>query len=121
MESTGRDGMSGEGNGVLFSRLTKNILYVFYQGCVILSMSILCFNILSLYILRFPLWIIFRITTVVGEFINIMKTTLDFNFDLYQAFKKPGFTKTWKQREAVNQKSFSLVTCKFVTRTKAKP
>ena len=42
MESTGRDGMSGEGNGVLFSRLTKNILYVFYQGCVVLSMSILC-------------------------------------------------------------------------------
>ena len=82
-------------------------------------LEILYFNILSLYILRFPLWIIFRITTVVGEFINIIKTTLEFNFDLYQAFKQHGFTKTWKQREAVNQKSFSLVTCKFVTRTKA--
>ena len=47
------------------------------------------------------------ITTVVGDYINIMKTTFDFNFDLYQAFKQHGCTKTWKQREAVNPKSFS--------------
>ena len=26
--------------------------------------------------------------TVVADFINIMKTTFDFNFDLYQAFKQ---------------------------------
>ena len=47
------------------------------------------------------------ITTVVGDYINIMKTTFDFNFDLYQALKQQGCTKTWKQREAVNPKSFS--------------
>ena len=52
--------------------------------------------------------------TVVGEFINIMKTTFDFNFDSYQAFKPHGYIK----REAVNLKSFLLVTCKLVTRKK---
>ena len=30
-----------------------------------------------------------------------MKMTFDFNFDLYQAFKQHGYTKTWKQKEAV--------------------
>ena len=48
--------------------------------------------------------------TVVGDNINIMKTTFEFNFDLYQAFKQHGYTKIWKQREAVNSKSFSLIT-----------
>jgi len=50
------------------------------------------------------------LNTVVGDYINIMKTTFDFNFDSYQAFKQHGYTKTWKQREAVNLKSFSLFT-----------
>ncbi len=27
---------------------------------------------------------------VVGDYINIMKTTFDFNFDLYKAFKQHG-------------------------------
>ena len=36
------------------------------------------------------------------NFINIMKTIFSFNFDLYQAFKHHGYTKTWKQIEAVN-------------------
>ena len=40
--------------------------------------------------------------TVVGENINIMKTTFDLNFDFYQAFKQHGYTRKWKQREAVN-------------------
>ena len=40
--------------------------------------------------------------TVVGENINIMKTTFDLNFDFYQVFKQHGYTKKWKQREAVN-------------------
>ena len=40
--------------------------------------------------------------TVVGDNINIMKTTFDFNFDLYQTFKQHKCTKTWIQREAVN-------------------
>ena len=35
-----------------------------------------------------------------------MKTTFDFIFDLYQAFKQHGCTKTWKQKEDVNPKSF---------------
>ena len=37
-----------------------------------------------------------------------MKTTFELNFDFYQAFKQHGYTKIWKQREAVNLKSFSL-------------
>ena len=41
-------------------------------------------------------------TTVVGDNINIMKTTFDLNFDFYQAFKQHGYTQKWKQREAVN-------------------
>ena len=40
---------------------------------------------------------------VVGENINIMKTTFDLNFDFYQAFKHHSLdTQKWKQREAVN-------------------
>jgi len=30
--------------------------------------------------------------TVVGGYIIIMKTTLDFKFDLYQAFEQHGYT-----------------------------
>ena len=37
--------------------------------------------------------------TVVGDNINIMKTTFELNFDFYQAFKQYGFTKIWKQLE----------------------
>ena len=40
--------------------------------------------------------------TVVGDYINKMKTTFDLNFDLHQAFKQHGYTKIWEQREAVN-------------------
>ena len=46
--------------------------------------------------------------TVVGDNINIMKTT----------FKQHGYTKIWKQRKAVNLKSFTLITCKLVIRKK---
>ena len=52
--------------------------------------------------------------TVVGDNINIMKTTFELNFDFYQAFKQHGYTKIWKQRKAVNLKSFTLITCKLV-------
>ena len=58
------------------------------------------------------------LATVVGDFINIIKTTFDFNFDLYSAFKQLGYTKTWKQKEAVNLKSSTLITCKLVIRKK---
>ena len=37
--------------------------------------------------------------TVVGDYINII---FEFNFDLYKTFKQHAYTKTWKQREAVN-------------------
>ena len=47
------------------------------------------------------------LTTVVGDNINIMKTTFDLNFNFYQAIKQQGYTKIWKQREAVNLKSFT--------------
>ena len=52
--------------------------------------------------------------TLVGDNINIMKTTFELNFDFYQTFKQHGYTKIWKQREAVNLKSFTLITCKLV-------
>ena len=58
-----------------------------------------------------------RFHTVVGDYINIMKTTFDFNFNSYQAFKQHGYSKTRKQREYVN-KSFSLFTCKLGIRKK---
>ena len=57
-------------------------------------------------------------TTVVGDNINIMKATFKLNFDIYQAFKQHGYTKIWKQRKAVNLKSFTLITCKLVIRKK---
>ena len=47
-----------------------------------------------------------EISTVVGDNINIM--TFELNFDFYQAFKQHGYTKIWKQKEAVNSKSFSF-------------
>jgi len=57
----------------------------------------------------------FMFQTVAGDNINILKTTFDFNLDLYQAFKPHGYTKTWKQRGAVKFKKFySLFTYKLV-------
>ena len=55
---------------------------------------------------------------MVGDTINKMKTTFEWNFDLYKSFKQYGYTKIWKQREAVYSKSFSLITCKLVIRKK---
>ena len=42
-----------------------------------------------------------------GNYINIMKTTFDLNFNLYQTFKQHRirYTKTYQQREAVNLKN----------------
>ena len=57
------------------------------------------------------------LTTVVGDNINIMKTTFELNFYFYQALKQQGYIKIWKQREAVNLKSFTLITCKPVSYT----
>ena len=55
---------------------------------------------------------------MVGDNINIMKTTFELNFDFYQAFKQQGYTKIWEKREAVNLKSFTLITSKLVIRKK---
>ena len=55
---------------------------------------------------------------MVGDNINIMKTTFELNFNFYQAFKQQGYTKIWKQRGAVNLKSFTLITCKLVIQKK---
>ena len=57
-------------------------------------------------------------STVVDDNINIMKTTFELNFDFYQTLKQHGYTKIWKQRKAVNLKSFTLITCKLVMRKK---
>ena len=65
------------------------------------------------------MWKKFLFSTVVGNNINIMKTTFELNFDFYQALKQHENTKTWKQREAVNLKSFTLITCKLVYMKKA--
>ena len=46
---------------------------------------------------------------MVGDYINKMKTTFDFNFDLNQALKQHGYTKTWKQIEAVDLEWFLLI------------
>ena len=54
---------------------------------------------------------IFFKTTVVGDNINIIKTTFELNFDFYQTLKQHGCTKIWKQREAVNLKSFTKKAC----------
>ena len=56
--------------------------------------------------------------TVVGDNINIMKTTFEFNFNLYQAFKQHRYTKIWKKKEAVNLISFFFITCKLVIQKK---
>ena len=52
-----------------------------------------------------------------GENINIIKTTFDFNFDLYQAFEQHGYTKKVETKRSC-QKSFFLITCKLVIRKK---
>ena len=55
---------------------------------------------------------------MVGDNINKMKTTFEWNFNKYHAFKQHEYTKLWKQREAINQKRFSLITCNLVDRKK---
>ena len=67
---------------------------------------------------RYPALILCMIIMVVSDNINIMKTTFELNFDFYQAFKQHGYTKIWKQKKAVNLKSFTLITCKLVIRKK---
>ena len=77
----------------------------------------MCLN-LSFNLACAPLMLAIIFYTVVGDNINIMKTTFELNFDFYQAFKQHGNTKIQKQREAVNLKSFTLITCKLVIRKK---
>ena len=48
---------------------------------------------------------------MVGGFINTMKTTFDFNLDLYQAFKQHGYTKHGNKEKLSIKKKASL--CKL--------
>ena len=54
--------------------------------------------------------------TLVGDYINIMKKTFDFNFDLYLKLSLNSMVTPKIEREAVNLKSFSLITRKLVIR-----
>ena len=48
--------------------------------------------------------------TVVGDYINTMKTTFDFNFDLYQAFTQHRYTKNGnKEKLSIKKASLSLL------------
>ena len=44
-------------------------------------------------------------TTMVGDFINTMKTTFEFNINLNLAVKQHGYTKMYKSREFINLKA----------------
>ena len=46
-----------------------------------------------------------HVCTVVGDNINIMKTNLELNFDLYQDFKQHGYTKYGNKEELSIQKA----------------
>ena len=48
--------------------------------------------------------------TVIGDYINTIKTIYDIKFNLYLAVKH----RSQQSREAINQKSFSLIECNFV-------
>ena len=47
---------------------------------------------------------------MVSDFINIMKTTLYFNFDLYQAFEQHGYIKNMEtEKSCQSKKRLSLL------------
>ena len=46
---------------------------------------------------------------MVDDYINMMKTTFDFNFNYIKPFQQNGYKITLKQREDVNLKSFSFI------------
>ena len=48
----------------------------------------------------------FFLNTVVGDYINTIKTTFDFNFDLNQTFKRIEYTKNEKKRSCQLKKAF---------------
>jgi len=48
----------------------------------------------------------FFLNTVVGDYINTMKTPFDFNFDLNQTFKRIEYTKNEKKRSCQLKKAF---------------
>ena len=55
-------------------------------------------------------------STLAGDYINIMKKTFDFNLDLYLKLSLNSMDTPKIEREAVNSKSFSLITRKLVIR-----
>ena len=56
------------------------------------------------------------LSTMICDYINIMKTIFDFNFDLYRAVKQHGYTQ--KSRKSVYCKSFYVITCKLAIQKK---
>ena len=80
------------------SRYLSIFLFIYlYLSFYLLSISIY----LSIYLSYLSIYFYLYLTAMVGDDVNIIKTTFDFTFDLYQAFKEHGYTKTWKQSEAV--------------------
>ena len=57
-------------------------------------------------------------STVIGDNINIMKTTFELNFDFYQALNSIDTQKYGNREKLSIKKSFSLITCKLVKRKK---
>ena len=56
--------------------------------------------------------------TAVGNYINTMKTTFEFNFDLNYVVKQHGIHTNIKVKRIYQLNSFALFTCKFVIRKK---
>ena len=53
---------------------------------------------------------------MVGDYINTMKMTFDFNFDLNQAVKQHGHINIEVKKSYELKKKFSLITCKLIIR-----
>ena len=57
-------------------------------------------------------------STIVGDYIKIMKTTFDFNFDLYPALNSIDTQKHGSKEKLSIKKIFSLTACKLVIQEK---
>ena len=55
---------------------------------------------------------------MVGDYINTMKTTFDFNFDLYQGILNSMNAQKHRNKKKLSINSFPLITCTHVIRKK---
>ena len=76
-----------------------------FKNQVIKLKSVIGLTCLKIYT---PKWILLE-NTVVGDYINILQTNFDFNFDLYQAFKQHEYTKTWNKDKLSIKKAHLLL------------